>query len=266
MGFEDLAEVVRNGVADGVGHFADALERIAQEVLGPGKAELFEIVVEGHARGGAKQVGEIRGVHVHSDCQVGELHGAGVMFVNVIQHLPNNLLVVAVAWLQVADCRLLGQAGRVPYSEIRGTRFIIGSPRFKCRLQIVDDEPCQPHCPNEGSLADRGSRRGLLHRERYRMPVQDLDPGAVVAGTAKAGKTLLRPLAVPPLRPAFSQARVASLRELARWVLARSGTEYGRHVACCVQSATGKWGGLGETTGLRISRRLVPPGVKDAAP
>jgi hypothetical protein len=73
-----------------------------------------------------------------------------------------------------------------------------------------------------------------LHRERYRMPVKHLDPGAEVAGTTEAAKAFLRPLAAPPLRPAFPQAGVASFRRLGRWALARAGTEYVRRVACCV--------------------------------
>ena len=132
-----------------------------------------------------------------------EVQGAGVMLLDIIEHLLNNLLIVTVAWFQVAGCWLLGQAGRVPYSEVRGTRFIEGFPRFKCGLQIVDDESCQPHRPEEGALAGTGSRGGLLHRECYRMPVRDPDPGAVVGGAAEAGEALLRPSAAPRLRPEF---------------------------------------------------------------
>ena len=246
--------------ADGKGDFANMLEGVAEEFFGPGEAELFETVVEPHAGCGGKQVGEVGGVHVQGGSHVTKLHGAGIMFVDIIEHPLNNLLAVAQRQGRRLACPgffgLAGEGGRLPCSE--------GG------FQIVDDEPCQPHRPDEGALAGTGSRRGLLHRERYRMPVKHLDPGAEVAGTTEAAKAFLRPLAAPPLRPAFPQAGVASFRRLGRWALARAGTEYVRRVACCVlrvawgrQSATGEWRVcLGETTGLRIGYQLVPPGVK----
>ena len=93
-GGEDAAEVVRIGVTDGAGDFADSLPGILEQLLGLGQPEFLEIVVEGHAERGGKEVGNISGVQVQGRRQVGQLHGVGVMFMDVIQHCGNQALAV----------------------------------------------------------------------------------------------------------------------------------------------------------------------------
>src|ERR1017187_4416100 len=76
-GGEDAAEVVWIGVTDGAGDFADSLPGILEQLFGLGQPEFLEIVVEGHADRGGKEVGNISGVQVQGRRQVGQLDGVG---------------------------------------------------------------------------------------------------------------------------------------------------------------------------------------------
>jgi hypothetical protein len=50
MGLEGMTKGVRAGVARRVGHFANAVSRIAEQLPGLGEPNFFQEVVEGHAR------------------------------------------------------------------------------------------------------------------------------------------------------------------------------------------------------------------------
>jgi hypothetical protein len=121
---------------------------------------------------------------------------------DVIQYPLNKLLAVAAAGLLRArwNASLGHEPGRADFSATEDglvgqdarctpkafgagcvlTGFVESLPGFECGLQIVDDEPCQPHRVTEGCIVGTGSWRCLLHRERYRTKAKDFDTGAVV--------------------------------------------------------------------------------------
>ena len=220
--------MVRISVTDGAGDFADSLPGILEQLLGLGQPEFLEIVVEGHADRGGEKVGNISGVQVQGRRQVGQLHGLGVMFTDVIQHYLDEVLAVVA----------------VVQSFAGAPRSVSGSPRCEGGFQVVDDKPCQANRVQEGSLVRMGSWGRLLHEERQQAEVRDFEAGAVVDGAAKAAKALLGFLASPRGLPPFPQAGLACRRELARRALACSRT------------------GRREIARLQFSRPLVPPDMK----
>src|ERR1019366_690270 len=92
MGLEGVTKGVRAGVAGRAGHFANAVARIAEQLLGLREPNLFQELVEGHTCRLTEQGGEIGGIHLHGRGQFVQADRAVGMPMHVVEHRLDELL------------------------------------------------------------------------------------------------------------------------------------------------------------------------------
>ena len=162
MGLEGMTKGIRASVARRVGHFANAVSRIAQQLLGLGEPNFFQELVEGHARRLTEQGGEIGGVHSHGGGQIVQTDRAVVMLMHKVEHHVNELLRVAAQTRLAGGFREAGQpmaqfpsqACGLGLSVLQPPQGVVPSapshPSLGGGCQIVEDQARQSHRVTEG--------------------------------------------------------------------------------------------------------------------
>ena len=162
MGLEGMTKGVRAGVALRVGHFGNAVSRIAEQLPGLGQPDFFQELVEGHARRLTEQGGEIGGVHLHGRGQFVQADRAVAMLMHVVEHPFNELLGVTSQTGLDGGFREVGQPMAQFPAQARGLGLSVvqppqgvfqsapGHPSLGGGFQIVEDQTRQSHRVMEG--------------------------------------------------------------------------------------------------------------------